>query len=110
LIAVVGTAGDRTDETMRGMGRIAAAKADFTIFKDTGKYLRGRQKGEMLPLMHEGFAAGNGGEFEDADLERTGALRALELIQPGDAVALMCIEDYDFLIDYLHQVGTPVTG
>lgn len=110
LIAVVGTAGDRTDDSMRSLGRIAATKADFTIFKDTGKYLRGRKPGEMLPLMHEGFANGNGGEFEDADLERTAAMRAFDLIQPGDAVALMCIEDYDFLLDHLHRIGMPVTG
>jgi cyanophycin synthetase len=110
LIAVVGTAGDRTDESMRAIGEIAAKQADFTIFKDSRKYLRGRAAGAMLPLMHEGFAAGGGQIAEDATDEREAALRAIDILQPGDAVALMCIEDYDFLLEHLHKVGTPFTG
>jgi cyanophycin synthetase len=110
LIAVVGTAGDRTDASMRALGQIAAKQADYTIFKDTRKYLRGREAGAMLPLMHEGFDAAGGGAAEDAEDERAAALRAVELLQPGDAVALMCIEDYDFLLEHLHSIGVPFTG
>ena len=110
LIAVVGTAGDRTDDSMRMIGSIAARQADYTIFKDTTKYLRGREQGEMLPLMHAGFEEAGGGPNEDAPDERTAALRAVELAKSGDAVALMCIEDFDFLLEHLHQIGTPFTG
>jgi cyanophycin synthetase len=110
LIAVVGTAGDRTDETLREVGRIAAENANYTIFKDTAKYLRGRLPGEIMPIMHAGFEAGGGGPFEDADWERPAALRAIGMLQPNDVVALMCIEDYDFLIDHLKSIGEPYTG
>lgn len=110
LIGVVGTAGDRTDDTLRSVGRIAAERADYTIFKDTSRYLRGRESGEILLLLHEGFRSGGGGDYEDAESERPAALRALELLQTGDVVALMCIEDYDFLLDHLEAIGTPVTG
>jgi cyanophycin synthetase len=110
LITVVGTAGDRTDETLRDVGRLAAEKSDYTIFKDTAKYLRGRSRGEIMPIMHEGFEAGGGGPFEDAEWERPAALRAIEMMRPNDVVALMCIEDYDYLIDHLKSIGEPYTG
>jgi cyanophycin synthetase len=110
LIAVVGTAGDRTDESLMMIGELAAGQADYTIFKDSRKYLRGRAPGAMLPLMHHGFDAAGGGAQEDAPDERAAALRAVEMLQPGDTVVLMCIEDYDFLLEHFQQIGSPVTG
>jgi cyanophycin synthetase len=110
LIAVVGTAGDRNDDALREVGRLAAVSADYTIFKDSAKYLRGRQLGEIMGYMHAGFEAAGGGAFEDSEWERTAALRAIDLMQEHDVVALMCIEDYDFLIDHLHSIGEPYSG
>ena len=110
LITVVGTAGDRTDDALRDVGRLAAEYADYTIFKDTSRYLRGRQQGDIMPLMHAGFESAGGGQFEDAEWERPAALHALELMHAHDVVALMCIEDYDFLIDHIHSIGTPYIG
>ncbi|MEJ7839008.1 MAG: cyanophycin synthetase, partial [Thermomicrobiales bacterium] len=107
LITVAGTAGDRTDDALRAVGRIVARHSDYTIFKDTSKYLRGRSKGDMLPIMHGGFEEAGGGSSEDSDSERPAALRAIEIMQDGDTVALMCIEDYDYLIDHLTKLGEP---
>lgn len=109
LIAVAGTAGDRTDDALRAVGRLASEYADVTIFKDTAKYLRGRSKGDIMPLMHAGFESAGGGTSEDCESERPAALRALEMMRPNDVVALMCIEEYDFLIDHLNAIGQPYT-
>ncbi|MBA2253711.1 MAG: Mur ligase, partial [Chloroflexi bacterium] len=44
LTVVVGTAGDRPDDTLRGIGRIAAQRADRLFVKETLRYLRGRTR------------------------------------------------------------------
>ena len=42
ITAIIGTAGDRPDDTLRGIGRIAAQRAQRVAIKETLKYLRGR--------------------------------------------------------------------
>ena len=42
VTAIIGTAGDRPDDTLRGIGRIAASKAQRVAIKETLGYLRGR--------------------------------------------------------------------
>jgi cyanophycin synthetase len=42
ITVIVGTAGDRPDDTLRGIGRIAASRAQRVAIKQTLKYLRGR--------------------------------------------------------------------
>jgi cyanophycin synthetase len=104
LTAVIGTAGDRDDEVFRGLARAAARQADTVILKDSHKYLRGRELGEMLALMREGIEeTGRTIPVMQADSERTASLMAFERIEPGDVVVLMCIEDYDYLIPWLDE-------
>ncbi|MGE3797440.1 MAG: Mur ligase family protein, partial [Thermomicrobiales bacterium] len=54
IFSVVGTAGDRTDESIRELGRIAALSSDHIIAKDTKKYLRGREAADLLKLYADG--------------------------------------------------------
>jgi cyanophycin synthetase len=60
--AVVGTAGDRPDDTLRAIGRIAATRADQVAVKETLKYLRGRTRqgvvGELLAGIRLGGVRG----------------------------------------------------
>ncbi|MEJ7900421.1 MAG: Mur ligase family protein, partial [Thermomicrobiales bacterium] len=42
MIAVVGSAGDRPDDALTELGRLAGERADVVVVKDTIKYLRGR--------------------------------------------------------------------
>lgn len=109
LIAVVGTAGDRADEVLLALGRIAAAEADLVIAKDTTKYLRGRQSGEIPALIERGIQEAGTGEHETATSETSGFGRAREIARKGDVVALMCIEDYDTIIPELEQIGTSLS-
>ena len=105
LIAVVGTAGDRTDEMLVSLGRIAAGNADLVIAKDTTKYLRGRNPGEIPDLIQRGITATGTIGYETATSETSGFERARDLAGDGDVIALMCIEDYDTILPQLESIG-----
>lgn len=93
LIAIIGTAGDRGDEALREIGRIAAEQSDRVIVKETRRYLRGRASvDEMTALYLEGLAAGGNPPHEVAADEPAALEIALSDLQPGDVVAMMCIE------------------
>ena len=93
LTAIVGTAGDRTDDALRELGRIAAEQSDRIIVKETQRYLRGRDNvDEMTALYLEGVAAGGDPPHDVAADEPAALEMALAELQPGDVVAMMCIE------------------
>ena len=63
ITVIIGTAGDRPDDTLRGIGRIAAERAQRVAIKETRQYLRGRTResvvGELLAgVRSAGTAAG----------------------------------------------------
>ncbi|HYD18696.1 MAG TPA: cyanophycin synthetase [Patescibacteria group bacterium] len=93
VIGMVSTPGDRRDEDIREMGRIAAQLMDKVVFwEDPDR--RGRARGEILKLLKEGaIAAGLDarditcvpGEEEAADIcLRQAAGRDLVLLMPSD--------------------------
>ncbi|MCA9879869.1 MAG: hypothetical protein KC442_18875 [Thermomicrobiales bacterium] len=93
LISIIGTAGDRTDEALREIGRLAAVASDHVIVKETRRYLRGRPSVDsMTALYQEGLRAGGDPSHVVATDEPTALTMALDLLQPGDVVAMMCIE------------------
>ena len=93
LTAIIGTAGDRTDEALRELGRLAAEQTDRVIVKETRRYLRGRASvDEMTALYLEGVAAGGDTPHVVAADEPEALEIALRDLQPGDVVAMMCIE------------------
>jgi cyanophycin synthetase len=55
---IVGTGGDRPDDTIRGIGRIAALRARRVVIKETPDYLRGRDRLEMIDVLRAGIAEG----------------------------------------------------
>jgi cyanophycin synthetase len=107
LISVIGTAGDRTAQSIRALGRIAAEMSDRIIVKESHKYLRGRTVEEMTRLYLDGLRQGpvrphevNGEEFEAFE-------RALAYARPGDVVALMAQEESARIIARLEELGVP---
>ena len=48
MTAIIGTAGDRPDDTLRGIGRIAGQRAQRVAIKETLKYLRGRSRESIV--------------------------------------------------------------
>ena len=53
---IVGGAGDRPDDTLRGLGRIAGARAERVAIKESLTYLRGRDRAGMVELLRAGIA------------------------------------------------------
>jgi cyanophycin synthetase len=93
LTAIIGTAGDRTDEALRELGRLAAEQTDRVIVKETRRYLRGRSSvDEMTALYLEGVAAGGNTPHVVAADEPEALEIALRDLQLGDVIAMMCIE------------------
>jgi UDP-N-acetylmuramyl tripeptide synthase len=107
VLAIVGTAGDRQDEQLRGLGRIAAELADIVYLKETGRYLRGRQPGEVTSLMRDGVMTSDhagrlGGLF---DGEHAALIAALTVAGEGDVIAIMCLEEQLTVLRELRDRG-----
>jgi cyanophycin synthetase len=112
LIAIIGTAGDRQDSVLRGLGRIAGTGADRVYVKENPHYLRGRESGVGTRLMREGIdEAGAGGRLAGvATSEYDALIAALDSSSPGDAIAIMCVEDQIRIIRELRARGADESG
>ncbi|HYN69353.1 MAG TPA: Mur ligase family protein [Candidatus Eisenbacteria bacterium] len=107
LSAVVGTAGDRPDDTLRGMGRIAARRVDRLVIKETLQYLRGRTRQGVVGEIRAGARAG-GWRREIPVYESETAALAGELDLARDApgvLVLLCHEDRDGVFRLLEERG-----
>jgi cyanophycin synthetase len=90
ISAIVGLAGDRPDDTLRGVGRIIAGRVDRFVLKEMLHYLRGRTRESVLGEIRAGAAEGGwrgeipvyGSEPEalGAELDRTQETDAIEVI------------------------------
>ena len=122
ITMIVGTAGDRPDDTLRGIGRIAAARAQRVAIKETLKYLRGRTRestvGELLAGIREGGVAAADvpiyetetaalrGELNGTGLNGTGAGgRERGRTDAPRVVVLMCHEERDEVFRVLEELG-----
>jgi cyanophycin synthetase len=120
ITAIIGTAGDRPDDTLRGIGRIAAQRAQRVVIKETRHYLRGRSAASVVGELLAGAVAGgmSAGDVTVYESE-TSALRA-ELNGAGAGAAahghgrgadtprvivLMCQEDRDGVFRLLADLG-----
>jgi cyanophycin synthetase len=95
-VGVVATAGDRRDDDMRELGRVAARYFDEVIVRED-RNPRGRERGATAELIREGVeqaqAAGGAraGHVEIVIDEMEAARRALDRSRPGDVVVL-CVD------------------
>jgi cyanophycin synthetase len=116
VTAIVGTAGDRPDDTLRGIGRSAAEHADRVAIKETVSYLRGRQRADVVAVIRDGIRSG--GVDPDVVPVYEGEERALEaeLVRgegdPG-VIVLFCHAERDAVFALLDRAGArplDVTG
>jgi cyanophycin synthetase len=121
ITVIIGTAGDRPDDTLRGIGRIAAQRAQRVAIKETLRYLRGRTAASVVGELLAGVKAG-GGVVADVPVyhSETAALRA-ELNGAGGAagaaaghgrgadaprvIVLMCHEEREEVFELLKSLG-----
>jgi cyanophycin synthetase len=96
VVGVIATAGDRRDEDMRQLGRVAARHFDDVIVRED-RNLRGREPGETARLVVEGVREAMArddarvGTVEIVPDEMDAARKALDRARPGDIVVL-CVD------------------
>jgi len=116
ITAIIGTAGDRPDDTLRGIGRIAAQRVQRIAIKETRKYLRGRTSasvvGEiMVGVTAAGWSAADVPIYESetaalrAELNGAGAHDAGGRANASRVIVLMCHEERDAVFELLDEVG-----
>lgn len=115
ITAIIGTAGDRPDDTLRGMGRIAAGRVQRLAFKETLGYLRGRSRESVVGELRAGASAGGWTaeipiyESEAAALraELNGAASSADGSRHDAAriVVLLCHEDRQGVFDLLRDLN-----
>jgi cyanophycin synthetase len=95
-VGVIATAGDRRDEDMRELGRVAARYFDDVIIRED-RNPRGREPGETARLVLEGVreaidaGGARAGSAEIVLDEMVAARLALDRSRPGDLV-VMCVD------------------
>jgi cyanophycin synthetase len=105
VLAMTGTAGDRTDELIRSLGELAARGADRVVIGEKHKYLRGRDPAELVRLLREG-AATVGVTDVPAHPGELAGLRALAAESgPGDVLALMAPAERAEILAWLEDQG-----
>jgi cyanophycin synthetase len=113
VTAIVGTAGDRPDDTLRGIGRIAGQRAQRVAIKETLKYLRGRSRESVVGEIMAGIASA---KRPTADVTvydtETEALRGELARSDGSAkpdaprvIVLMCHEEREEVFALLAELG-----
>ncbi len=114
VTAIVGTAGDRPDDTLRAIGRAAGRRADRVVVKETLGYLRGRAREEVVARVLDGIAeAGVDPASVPVVESEVGALRA-ELgradeaggrAEPSRVIVLLCHEQRPEVLELLRELG-----
>jgi len=113
VTVVIGTAGDRPDDTLRGIGRIAGQRAQRVAIKETLKYLRGRSRESLVGEILAGIASA-GRTTSDVPVyeSETAALRAELARSDGAArpesarvIVLMCHEEREEVFALLAELG-----
>lgn len=89
LIGVIGVPGDRLDEQIKEVGRIAGRNFSALVIKEDA-HRRGRRPGEVAALLREGALEGgmHPGRIRVVLPEGEAVLRALLAARPGDTVAI----------------------
>jgi cyanophycin synthetase len=113
ITAIVGTAGDRPDDTLRGIGRIAGSRAQRVAIKETVKYLRGRSRESVVGEILAGVASAGRPTSDIPTYEsETAALRG-ELAWSDNGgrpdsprvIVLMCHEEREEVFALLSELG-----
>jgi cyanophycin synthetase len=86
-----GSAGDRSDEIMHGLGELAARGADHVLVVELHRYLRGRDPEDVVRRLRQGAIDGGAVDVPDFPTEVDGLLWMLDRSKPGDVVAITAL-------------------
>ena len=106
---IVGLAGDRPDDTLRGVGRLVASRTDRFVQKEMLHYLRGRTRESVLGEIRGGAAEGGWtGEiplYVDEPTAVSGELDRTEGAEKPEVIVLLCHEDREGVYEVLAKRG-----
>jgi cyanophycin synthetase len=105
LHASIGNAGDRTDQGIFDVGRLAGEAADTVQLAAKPHYLRGRTQGEIDALQRAGVRAAGKEPVEEVPDEPTGLRALLARSRDGDVIAMMIHQDRSACVDLLERAG-----
>jgi cyanophycin synthetase len=105
VLAMVGTAGDRSDELIRSLGELAARGADRIVVGEKHKYLRGRDPDELVGLLREGAATVGVTDVPTHPSELAGCQALVASSGPGDVLALMAPAEREPILAWLTGQG-----
>src|SRR5215204_774983 len=103
--ALVGTAGDRSDELIRSLGELAARGADRVAIGEKPRYLRGREASELVGLLREGAATVGVTDVPAHPGELAGLEALAASSAPGDVLALMAPAERAEILAWLDAQG-----
>ncbi len=106
---IVGLAGDRPDDTLRGVGRLMRTRIDRFVQKEMLHYLRGRTRESVLGEIRGGAVEGGWtGEiplYVDESTAVSGELDRTEGSSKPEVIVLLCHEDREGVYDVLAERG-----
>ena len=105
VLALVGTAGDRSDELIRSLGELAARGADRVAIGEKHRYLRGREAAELVGLLREGAATVGVSDMPAHPGELAGLQALVAESGPGDVLALMAPAERPEILAWLEEQG-----
>jgi cyanophycin synthetase len=86
-----GSAGDRSDEIMHGLGEIAARGADHVGIVELHRYLRGRKPEDVVDRLRRGAVDGGATDVPVFRTEIEGLVWMLDRSNPGDVVGITAL-------------------
>jgi cyanophycin synthetase len=101
----IGNAGDRTDDGIREVARMAGAAADTVQLAAKAHYLRGRTQAEIDALQRAGLAQVGRAPIEETPDEPSGLRALLARARDGDVLAMMIHQDREACVALLGRVG-----
>jgi hypothetical protein len=113
ITAIIGAAGDRPDDALEGIGRIAATRAQRVVVKEILHYLRGRERESVVSHLLTGIrSAGYTADVPVYETE-TEALRTELALPPaaGEApgarrvVVMTCHQERREVFELLDEMG-----
>jgi cyanophycin synthetase len=105
VLAMVGTAGDRSDELIRSLGELAARGADRVVIGEKHRYLRGRDPEELIRLLRQGAATVGMADLPAHPSELAGLQALAGSSGPGDVLALMAPAEREPILAWLTAQG-----
>jgi cyanophycin synthetase len=114
ITAIIGTAGDRPDDSLVGVGRIAGQHAQRVAIKESLHYLRGRTREDVVEQFRKGLAeAGYAIDTVPIYETETQALRTELTAARTDGarasaprvIVLMCHEERDAVFKLIAELG-----